>query len=99
MQQNLKADLIQKFNQNKYFAEQELVRLATPATSSTIPYSTKLELIEEQIKLIAESNMNIALVNQYFQEAQTQQPTQPVVENKEPAQQQTGAHAGQSHGE
>lgn len=95
MQQNLKADLIQKFNTEKYYAEQELVRLATPATSGDIPYKIKLELIDEQFEIIAHNNFKIALANQYFQVPEQQAKTS-VPENK---QQSETIHAGQTHGE
>jgi hypothetical protein len=86
---NLKLDLINKINNDKYFEELELVRLAQDPNMN---YREKVELMTDSLAEIALLDAQLSLVEKYFQE-----PAQAA-----PAVQQAPAGQvfnGQSHGE
>ena len=98
---NLKIDLLNKINNEKYFKELELVRLAGEPNMN---YEFKIESMTKELAKIAILNAQLGGVEQYFQEPapqpQGQQPA-PVAEpapqvQQAPAQQ---VHQGQTHGE
>lgn len=84
---NLKLDLQNKLNNDKMFAELELVRLAQDPTMN---YKIKIEKMDSELKNLAILNAQLGLVEQYFQE-----PENPPVQQAPVGQ----AHQGQSHGE
>ena len=88
---NLKLDLVNKINNDKFYAELELVRLAQDPNMN---YRLKIESMDHELDMIAKSNAKLALTDQYFQE----QPSQP-----QPQFGQQPQHGqpknGQSHGE
>jgi hypothetical protein len=73
---NLKLDLINKFNNQKMFAELELVRLAQEPNMN---YKIKISLIVEELGKIAGLNQKLGLAEGYFQvpEPQVQEPQVP----------------------
>lgn len=83
---NLKLDLINKMNNDKMFAELELVRLAQKPDMN---YREKVDSMDVQLTEIALLNVKLGLVEQYFQEPVPQQAPAP----------QGKVHQGQSHGE
>lgn len=86
---NLKLDLLNKLRNDKYYDELELVRLAGDPNMN---YKTKIDEMHYRLQNIAIINIEIGLVEQYFQEPASQmQPMQ------QPPQGQV--HQGQSHGE
>lgn len=86
---NLKLDLLNKLKDNKYFDEMELVRLAS---DSNMNYREKISQMSEVLKNIGIANSQLALVEQYFQDAPPQ--------GQQPQTNQTNqAHQGQTHGE
>lgn len=87
---NLKLDLLNKIQNDKYFEEIELVRLAQ---EPNMKYKEKIELMANTLQYIAILNAQLGLVEQYFGE-QTQ-PTQAQAQ----AQPQAQVHQGQTHGE
>lgn len=92
---NLKVDLVNKLNNDKFYAEIELVRLAQEPNMN---YKQKIELMEVELTTIALTNGMLGLVEQYFQEPA--QPAPAPAQPATPSQQPTGqVHAGQSHGE
>ncbi|MFW6246569.1 MAG: hypothetical protein ACOC22_00135 [bacterium] len=86
---NLKIDLLNKLKNDKYFEENELVRLAGDANMN---YREKINIMSFGLEKIAIINSQIALVEQYFQDAPP-----PQQEQKQPVQ--TNVHQGQTHGE
>lgn len=87
---DLKQDLVNKINNDKYFAEVELVRLASEPNTN---YKCKIDDMSKLLDEIALANIKIQLIeNVYFK----QQTTQTI--NSMP--QQGGViHNGQTHGE
>jgi hypothetical protein len=90
---NLKLDLVNKINNDKFYEEIELIRLAQDPNMN---YRDKIESMQYRLERIAILNSQAGLVDQYFQDAPAPAPT-----NEAPAQQNpTGkVHQGQSHGE
>jgi len=62
---NLKLDLQNRLNNQKFFAELELVRLAQEPAMN---YELKIEQMDVQLQQLAVVNAKIGLVDQYFQE-------------------------------
>jgi hypothetical protein len=62
---NLKLDLQNRLNNQKFFAELELVRLAQEPAMN---YEHKIEQMDVQLQALAVVNGKIGLVDQYFQE-------------------------------
>jgi len=97
---NLKIDLLNKINNEKYFKELELVRLAQDPNMN---YEYKIEAMTNELAKIAILNAQLGGVEQYFQEpAPQQQPApQPVAEPAPQVQQAPAGqvHQGQTHGE
>lgn len=89
---NLKADLLGKLNNDKYYEELELVRLAQDPNAN---YKEKVDDMAYRLANIALLNAQIGLVGQYFQDP-VQQPA-PVQQPQ--GQQPQQVHQGQSHGE
>lgn len=85
---NLKLDLLNKIQNDKYFEEIELVRLAQEPNMN---YKEKIELMANTLQYIAILNAQLGLVEQYFGE-QTQS-------TQAQAQPQAQVHQGQTHGE
>jgi hypothetical protein len=88
---NLKLDLLNKLNNDKYFEEMELVRLAGDPNMN---YKQKVEEMSWKLSSIALLNAQLGLVGQYF-------PEQPQVAPQAAPQTapQGQVHQGQSHGE
>lgn len=84
---NLKLDLMNKLQNDKYFEEIELVRLAQEPNMN---YKEKVEAMAYSLQSIAIINAQVGLVEQYFGEQVPQQ---------QAAQPQGQVHQGQSHGE
>jgi len=101
---NLKLDLQNRLNNQKFFAELELVRLAQEPAMN---YELKIEQMDVQLQQLAVVNAKIGLVDQYFQEPAAGAPGAPPAPQappapaKEPVAQAPAAqvHKGQSHGE
>ena len=112
---NLKLDLQNRLNNQKFFAELELVRLAQEPAMN---YEQKIEQMDFQLQQLAVVNAKIGLVDQYFQEPVAGAPGAPVVGAPGAPQQPAPApapvtppapekagkpaakvHQGQSHGE
>jgi hypothetical protein len=96
---NLKLDLISKYQNEKMFAELELVRLAQ---EPNMKYKDKIELMDKELAQLVVLDAKLAKVEQYFQEPQQQQvPVAPQPQAPAPEQQkpQGKVHQGQSHGE
>ena len=92
---NLKLDLVNKINNDKFYAELELVRLAQEPNMN---YKLKIDQMDAQLQVIALLNAKLGLVEQYFQEP----PVQQQVPQMSPQGQQVPqgkVHQGQSHGE
>ena len=96
---NLKLDLINKLNNEKFYAELELVRLAQ---EPNMKYKEKITLMEVELETLALANAKLGLVEQYFQEPAAPQaappPEQPQVAPA-PEAPKGKVHQGQSHGE
>ena len=94
---NLKLDLINKLNNDKFYAELELVRLAQEPNMN---YRTKIDSMNLELEILANINVKLGLVEQYFQEPTPAQPdapiTAPAAAPDAPA---AKVHQGQSHGE
>lgn len=94
---NLKIDLANKLNNDKYFAEMELIRLAQEPNMN---YKEKIEEMNFQLEMISASNSKIQLVDQYFNkpeiEAQNSTTSNPTP-NPTPLQQ--PSQSGPSHTE
>lgn len=99
---NLKLDLINKFNNEKMFAELELVRLAQEPNMN---YEEKLDLMQVQIDRLILLDGRQAKVDQYFQEPAPQAAPAPAPAPEQApapapaAEPQAKVHKGQSHGE
>lgn len=92
---NLKLDLINKLNNEKFYAELELVRLAQEPNMS---YRKKIKLMNEELAILAMNNVKLGLVEQYFQESAPQGTPAPAPQAA-PAPAGGKVHQGQSHGE
>jgi len=96
---NLKLDLINKLNNEKYYEEIELIRLAgEPA----MYYKEKIEAMAAKLESIALLNAELQLVEQYFQEPAPQPQVAPAPVAEAPVAPVAPAgkvHQGQSHGE
>jgi len=96
---NLKLDLQNKLNNDKFYAELELVRLAQEPNMN---YKEKVELMNVELETLAVTNAKLGLVDQYFQEPAPQaapapqQAPAPAPVAEKPA---GKVHQGQSHGE
>jgi len=97
---NLKLDLINKINNDKFYEEIELIRLAQDPNMN---YRNKIELMQVQLEKLALLNTQAGLVDQYFQDAPQQPqagaPTPAPASKPEEQKPQGNAHQGQSHGE
>ena len=97
---NLKIDLVNKLNNDKFHAELELVRLAQKPDMN---YKVKLTEMDTQLNELALTNIKLSLVEQYFQEpAPSSEAQQGSVPQQGSAPQQVpqgNVHPGQSHGE
>jgi len=91
---NLKLDLVNKLNNDKFYAEIELVRLAQEPNMN---YKEKIVLMEVELNTIALTNAKVGLIEQYFQEPAPKE--QPVTQQPVTAQPSPQVHGGQSHGE
>ena len=89
---NLKLDLVNKINNDKFYEEIELIRLAQDPNTN---YRNKIELMQIQLEKLALLNTQVGLVDQYFQDA-PQQPQAAPAPADAPA---PNAQPGQSHGE
>jgi len=88
---DLKLDLLKKLTDDKMFEELELIRLAGEPNMN---YRSKIENMQYQLRQIALLNVEIELVNQYFQ------PQQSVAQQPASAPAPMGqVHQGQTHGE
>lgn len=86
---NLKLDLINKLNNDKYYEELELVRLAQDPNTN---YKDKIDAMTYRLERLSILNAQLGLVGQYFQEPVAEQAPVP----QAPAGQ---VHQGQTHGE
>lgn len=101
---NLKLDLQNRLNNQKFFAELELVRLAQEPAMN---YETKIIQMDDQLRSLALVNAKIGLVDQYFQEPVAGAPGAPPAPQQAPpapaapvaAKPAGQVHKGQSHGE
>jgi len=93
---NLKLDLLNKLNNDKYYEELELVRLAQDPNTN---YKEKIEAMSYKLANLSLLNAQIGLVGQYFQEPPQAAPAN--VPQGAPVQQQPQGqvHQGQTHGE
>jgi len=91
---NLKLDLINKLNNDKYYEELELVRLAQDPNTN---YKEKIDAMSYRLSQLAILNAQLGLVNQYFQEPAPQAAGAPV--QGAPVQPAGQVHQGQTHGE
>jgi len=95
---NLKVDLVNKLNNDKFYAELELVRLAQEPSMN---YKEKIDLMNVELGELAFLNGKLGLVEQYFQDPVPQTPAAPAgaqqVATGAPVP--TKVHKGQSHGE
>lgn len=88
---NLKLDLLNKINNEKYYKEMELVRLAQEPNMN---YEEKVSKMDKLLDFISVANIKLGLIEQYFAEPQKNVTQVPV--NQQPA-----GHViqGQTHGE
>ena len=100
---NLKLDLQNKLNNDKFYAELELVRLAQEPNMS---YRTKIDSMNLELEILALTNAKLGLVDQYFQEPAPQaapapdgQPQAAPAPAPAPEAPKGKVHQGQSHGE
>lgn len=93
---NLKLDLLNKVNNEKYFEELELVRLAQDPAMN---YKDKIDQMSAVLANIAILNAQLGGIETYFKEPAPSQGEQ--VQQPAGVQQQVGAqvHPGQTHGE
>lgn len=84
---NLKLDLANKLNNEKYYEEIELIRLAQDGNTN---YRKKIEDMSIILKNITIINAELNLIEQYFKEPEQQNP---------PQTQQGNVQQGQSHRE
>ena len=83
---NLKLDLVNFINNEKYYEEIELIRLAGDPNTN---YKEKIDKMSLKLSNIALHNAKLGLVEQYFKEQAPQDAPAP----------QGQVHQGQSHGE
>jgi len=94
---NLKLDLINNLNTDKFYSELELVRLAQEPNMN---YKKKIELMNNQLEELALLNIKAGLVEEYFKEPVPTSQGAPVIANAPVTAKPTGkVHQGQSHGE
>jgi len=95
---DLKVDLVNKLNNDKFYAELELVRLAQEPNMN---YKEKIGLMDGFLQELALLNGKLGLVEQYFKAPEPQAPPQPQtdVTKTGDAVPQGKVHQGQSHGE
>lgn len=93
---NLKLDLVNKLNNDKFYAELELVRLAQEPNMN---YKEKIEGMDAQLEGLAVLNAKIGLVEQYFKEEAPAEGTPQDAPVADAAQAPAQAQQGQSHGE
>ncbi len=94
---NLKLDLVNKLNNEKYYEELELVRLAQEPNMN---YKEKIDAMSYRLQNLALLNAQIGLVAQYFQEPQQGGAPANVPQGEPVAQAPQGkVHQGQTHGE
>lgn len=103
---NLKLDLVNKLNNDKFYAELELVRLAQEPNMN---YRNKIDTMDYQLGELALLNGKLGLVEQYFKDEDAQgapiqadaPPAPPPAPEpqKPPAAPETKKHEGQSHNE
>lgn len=92
---DLKLDLVNKLNNEKYYEEIELIRLAGDPNMN---YKDKIDTMSFKLGTIALLNAKIGLIEQYFQDKTPQNASAP--EGEKVAQAPQGqVHQGQSHGE
>lgn len=88
---NLKLDLLNKLRNDKYYAEIELVRLAS---DPNMKYDWKIAEMTGKLNEIALINSSLGLAEQYFQEPVAAPQGAPVANAP-----QGQVHQGQTHGE
>jgi hypothetical protein len=94
---NLKLDLLNKLNNDKYYEELELVRLAADPNTN---YKEKIDAMAFRLGSIAMLNAQVGLVAQYFQDPPQVAPQQVAPEGVPvQAQPQGKVHPGQTHAE
>jgi hypothetical protein len=94
---NLKLDLVNKINNDKFYEEIELIRLAQDPNMN---YRDKIESMQYRLERLAILNSQVGLVDQYFQDAPQQNAPAPAPAPAPAQQKPEGkAHQGQSHGE
>jgi hypothetical protein len=100
---NLKLDLVNKLNNDKFYEELELIRLAQDPAMN---YKNKIDLMQTQLGNLALLNAELGLVEEYFKEpapAPAQAPAQadaaPVKEEAPAPVEAPKPQAGQSHAE
>jgi len=93
---NLKIDLVNKLNNEKFYAELELVRLAQEPNMN---YKCKIDQMSGLLQEIAIINAKLGLVEQYFQGPVPQQAPAPQGQPVPQQAPQGKVHPGQSHGE
>jgi len=95
---NLKLDLNNMLNNEKYYEELELIRLAQEPSMN---YKLKIDLMKEKLESLALLNAQIGLVGQYFQDAPPVAAGVPPVDAPPvvPEAPKGQVHQGQTHGE
>jgi len=94
---NLKLDLVNRLNNEKYYEELELVRLAQEPNMN---YKEKIDTMSNRLERLATLNSQLGLVNQYFQEPEQAAPQAQPQAAPAPVEAPKGkVHQGQSHGE
>jgi hypothetical protein len=100
---NLKLDLVNKLNNDKFYEELELIRLAQDPAMN---YKLKIDLMQSQLGNLALLNAEIGLVEEYFKEppapaaqAPAQADAAPVKEEAPAPKEAPKPQAGQSHAE
>lgn len=91
---NLKIDLQNKLRNDKYYDELELVRLAGDPNMN---YKDKIDNMAYRLREISLLDAQLALSEQYFQDAQQPDPNEG--KQQEQHQPQQVNHQGQTHGE
>ena len=92
---NLKLDLVNKLNNEKYYEEHELIRLAQEPSMN---YKEKIEDISVILENIALLNAQLGLVEQYFQEPAPQNAPAPEQKVAEQPQAQVPPQRGPGRG-
>ena len=95
---NLKLDLLNKINNDKYFEELELVRLASDPNMN---YQNKIDWMSNSLREIAIFNAQLGLVEEYFKESSKPATKSDIDDSPQTtiAPPVAPAHQGQSHGE